>query len=123
MTLRILATLTLSSVLASSALLATEKHPPSPTLNVLHIFTGEADGAVPLAGLTLDPANNLYGTASAGGSSNDNCVGLGGCGVVFKIDTRQLEDVLYTFLGGLDGAGPYAGVTRATSGVLYGAPY
>ncbi len=124
MKLRLLATLTLSSLLASAALSAADNNSPSPTLTVLHTFTREADGAVPYAGVTLDPAGNVYGTASAGGSFNNNtCAGLGGCGVVFKIDTHQRESVLYAFQGGIDGAQPYAGVTRDSSGVLYGAPY
>jgi len=36
------------------------------SFTVLHSFTGGADGASPAAGLTLDKAGNLYGTASAG---------------------------------------------------------
>jgi uncharacterized repeat protein (TIGR03803 family) len=47
------------------------------TETVLYSFTEEADGANPLAGLSQDPAGNLYGTASEGGTSND--------GVVFKL--------------------------------------
>ena len=34
---------------------------------VLHDFTGGADGGAPQAGLTIDAAGNLYGTASFGG--------------------------------------------------------
>jgi len=127
MKLRLLATLTLSCVLAGSAVLTAQEHSPSPTLTPLYTFLGEADGAVPYAGVTLDPAGNVYGTTTAGGSSNDNsndnCAGLGGCGVVFKIDTRGHEKLLYTFTGALDGGAPYAGVLRSSSGVLYGAPY
>jgi uncharacterized repeat protein (TIGR03803 family) len=36
---------------------------------VLHSFTSSSDGANPIGGLLLDPNNNLYGTASQGGSS------------------------------------------------------
>ena len=32
------------------------------TLTVLHTFTGNNDGAVPLAGLIRDSAGNLFGT-------------------------------------------------------------
>jgi uncharacterized repeat protein (TIGR03803 family) len=35
---------------------------------VLHNFTGGADGAFPYAGLMMDKAGNLYGTASQGGT-------------------------------------------------------
>ena len=51
---------------------------------ILHSFTGGADGGYPLAGLFLDSAGNLYGTASAGGIVNSACPT--GCGVVFKIE-------------------------------------
>ena len=33
------------------------------TFNVIHNFTGGQDGANPYAGVTLDKAGNLYGTA------------------------------------------------------------
>ncbi len=47
----------------------------------LHDFTGGADGGIPLGGVTLDAAGNIYGTTAIGG--NYNCAG--GCGVVFEI--------------------------------------
>lgn len=52
---------------------------------VLHTFTGGADGANPVGGLTMDAAGNLYGTAEVGGDLG--CVvGNGyGCGTVFEI--------------------------------------
>jgi uncharacterized repeat protein (TIGR03803 family) len=51
-------------------------------LTILHSFTGSADGAHPIAGLILDKAGNLYGTASDGGDLN---CGFSGCGTLFKI--------------------------------------
>jgi len=86
----------------------------SPTLTPLYTFRGEADGGSPNE-VILDPAGNLYGTATYGGNSADE----GGYGVVFKIDIRGRESLLYTFTG-QDGANPYAGVLRDNSGVLYG---
>jgi len=53
------------------------------TFQVLHSFTGGDDGAIPLAGLTMDTAGNLYGTASGGGKTNDGCETYG-CGVAFR---------------------------------------
>ena len=50
---------------------------------VLHSFTGGADGADPKAGLTIDAAGNLYGTAGYGGDTK--CDPPYGCGTVFKI--------------------------------------
>jgi len=52
------------------------------TENVLHRFKGGIDGAEPYAGVILDAAGNLYGTAIAGGASTE-CDG--GCGIVYEI--------------------------------------
>ena len=51
-------------------------------LTILHSFNDSPDGANPIAGLILDKAGNLYGTASQGG---DLSCGFSGCGTVFKI--------------------------------------
>lgn len=80
--------------------------------SVLYSFMGGADGGGPLAGVILDAAGNLFGTASGGGAS--------GQGVVFKIDTSGHETVLYSFTGGADGGSPLAGVIRDRAGNLYG---
>jgi uncharacterized repeat protein (TIGR03803 family) len=85
---------------------------------VLHTFTGGADGGNPYAGVTRDSAGNLYGTTFSGGNGTA-CFG-NGCGVVYKLDTTGHETVLYTFMGGADGAEPYAGVIRDPAGNLYG---
>jgi uncharacterized repeat protein (TIGR03803 family) len=44
------------------------------TESVLYSFTGGNDGGNPEAGLILDPAGNLYGTAYNGGSGNGGTV-------------------------------------------------
>jgi uncharacterized repeat protein (TIGR03803 family) len=80
---------------------------------VLHSFTGPpSDGAFPYAGLIADSAGNFYGTTSAGGASNS--------GAVFKVDSAGTETILYSFTGGSDGALPYGGLLRNSSGLLYG---
>ena len=84
---------------------------------VLHRFHGGAnDGSAPFAGLILDAAGNLYGTTHDGGASND--------GTVFKLtpnaDGSWAESVLYSFIGGNDGANPWAGLIFDTAGDLYG---
>jgi uncharacterized repeat protein (TIGR03803 family) len=79
---------------------------------VLYSFTGGADGGNPYAGVIRDPAGNLYGTATRGGGSN--------VGVVYKVDSSGNETVLYSFVGGLDGAIPVGGVIRDSAGSLYG---
>jgi uncharacterized repeat protein (TIGR03803 family) len=78
-----------------------------------------ADGEEPLAGpLVRDSSGNLYGTTIFGGAYR-NCNG-DACGVVFKLDPSGKETVLHSFTGGADGAFPYAGLTRDSSGNLYG---
>ena len=82
---------------------------------VLHSFSGGPDGGYPYAGLILDAAGNLYGTADSGGSS--------GGGIVFKISSAGKETVLHSFKGGKDGEYPYASVIRDAVGNLYGTTY
>jgi uncharacterized repeat protein (TIGR03803 family) len=83
------------------------------TETILHSFAGGTDGAYPEAGLFRDAAGNLYGTTLIGGSACS-------CGTVFKIDATGTESVLYSFLGGTDGANPFGGVIRDAAGNLYG---
>jgi uncharacterized repeat protein (TIGR03803 family) len=86
---------------------------------VLYSFTGGADGAIPLAGVILDSAGNLYGTTEHGGDLT--CNSGAGCGTVFKVDRAGEETVLYSFTTAADGAGtPFAGVIRDAAGNLYG---
>lgn len=85
------------------------------TLTVLHTFTGGVDGAVPLAGLTMDQHGNLYGTTSQGGA---------GFGEVFKL-ARQASgwtfSPLHLFQGSPnDGNYPVARVIFGPDGQLYG---
>jgi uncharacterized repeat protein (TIGR03803 family) len=87
---------------------------PSGNETVLYNFTGGADGGNPEAGVILDAAGNLYGTAAAGGA--------GFSGVVFKLDKSGKETVLHSFTG-LDGGVPVAGVVRDAAGNLYGTTY
>lgn len=94
------------------------------TETVIHSFTGDADGAYPVAGLIFDAAGNLYGTASAGGNSINGCVyqRINGCGVIFELSpgSSWTETVIHTFIDGSDGAAPLAGLTLDSAGNLYG---
>ena len=91
------------------------------TLTVLHSFAGGTDGANPEAGLTLNSTTNvLYGTTYYGGSS--------GFGTVFSLAPAGggawTEKVLYSFLGGADGANPQSPLTlNSTTKVLYGTTF
>lgn len=76
------------------------------TFTVLYEFTGASDGAHPYRGsLLVDNKGNVYGAASGGG--NTACNPSFGCGVLFKINSKARESVLYTFNGSPDGAEPY----------------
>jgi uncharacterized repeat protein (TIGR03803 family) len=80
--------------------------------SILYAFKGGADGAAPVAGLTL-VGHNLLGTTSGG---NDP----GYHGTVFTIPQNGGTDsILYSFTGYSDGSYPEAGV-RVYKGDLYG---
>jgi uncharacterized repeat protein (TIGR03803 family) len=86
-------------------------------LSVLYRFTGGTDGGAPVAGVIPDSVGNLYGTTSAGGTTD--CGGTG-CGVVYKVSPAGQETVLYSFTGGADGSTPSAGLVAGPGGGLYG---
>ena len=84
--------------------------------SVLYSFGTGTDGAVPVAGVTLDASGNLYGTTSAGGSY--------GYGTVFELKRsapKWTETILHEFALENDGGVPYAGLVFDSKGNLYGA--
>ena len=108
------AALAMATVFALTVVLTQSAH--AQTFKVLHTFTG-ADGAFPAAGLTIDKAGNLYGTASGGGSY--------GNGTVFKLSHKGSGWVftpLYSFQPPPDGSGP-GPVVFGSDGSLYGTTY
>jgi uncharacterized repeat protein (TIGR03803 family) len=84
---------------------------PDGTEKVLYSFAGNNDGATPFGGVVRDGAGNLYGSTWEGGAANS--------GTVFEVAPTGKETVLYSFLGGSDGAGPW-GLVRDPKGNLYG---
>jgi len=116
----------LASLLAiSPAALAAD--PGKDGADILYRFTGGTDGGGPFGGLVRDSLGNLYGTTAAGGVPGcQSPVDAPGCGVVFELSPPAsghgawTETVLYTFTGGTDGNGPLAGLTRDSSGNLFG---
>jgi uncharacterized repeat protein (TIGR03803 family) len=89
------------------------------TFNVIHSFTGQTDGANPLAGLTMDATGTLYGTTLVGGPYLNS-------GTVFKLAHRPSGWVLtplHYFNRNEDGASPKAGVIFGPDGTLYGTTY
>jgi hypothetical protein len=90
------------------------------TETVLYSFTGQTDGAGPLAALVIDRAGNLYGTTSAAG---DACQLFTGCGTAFELIKEKSGyrfKALHGFAGGTDGSIPLAALTLGKNGVLYG---
>lgn len=85
---------------------------PSGKETVLYTFNGGADGGMPAGGLIQDASGNFYGTTSEGGDS--------GNGTVFRLDMIGNKTVLYSFIGGNDGARPSGALVRDEAGNLYG---
>jgi uncharacterized repeat protein (TIGR03803 family) len=85
------------------------------TESVLYSFGKGKDGSVPVGGVSLDTAGNLYGTTSAGGTY--------GNGTVFQLTPGSVwtENILHDFQNADDGAVPYAGLISDKSGNFYGA--
>ena len=76
------------------------------------------NGEGPLAGMTLDPSGNLYGTTYLGGDTK--CYQYG-CGAVFELDKAgNSGKVLHKFTGGADGMDPEPLLARDAAGNLYG---
>jgi uncharacterized repeat protein (TIGR03803 family) len=99
---------------------------PEGAETVLYNFCAQTncvDGSVPYAGLVLDQAGNLYGTANYGGAYYAcNIYYNYGCGVVFKLNPEGEETVLYNFCAQtncVDGAYPEAGLIFDKNGNLY----
>jgi uncharacterized repeat protein (TIGR03803 family) len=87
-------------------------------ITVFHSFSGP-DGSEPFGDLAQDAAGNLYGVTIFGGNYAGPCLPLGGCGVVYKVDTMGNFSLLHVF-SGPDGSTPSAGVTLDSAGNLYG---
>jgi len=85
----------------------------------LHSFNKKGgDGFYPVAGLVLDAAGNLYGTAQEGGVYQH-------FGIVFELVRNENgswdEEILHSFnLNGRDGVHPLAGLIFDAAGNLYG---
>jgi uncharacterized repeat protein (TIGR03803 family) len=98
---------------------------------VISAFKGyPADGANPLAGLTVDAQGNLFGTTEYGGSGD--CTSkheVVGCGTVFELSysagSGWTETMLHSFAGNSsgDGALPFASLILDSSGNLYGTTF
>ena len=86
------------------------------TENVLHNFTGSADGFGPGGGVVFDPSGDVYGMTPDGGAHSE--------GTVYELSRtgRQWrEKVIHAFTGGTDGGvGSLGSLLRDAAGNLYG---
>jgi uncharacterized repeat protein (TIGR03803 family) len=82
------------------------------TVKAVHVFSNPPDGGSPWAPPIQDKLGNFYGTTWAGGTK--------GWGPVYKVDPAGKETILHSFVGGKDGAGPWAGLIMDAAGNLYG---
>lgn len=86
---------------------------------ILHVFSGQPDGAFPQGALVADGAGNLYGTTVNGGTYD--------AGTVFELSPpataggQYAYQVIYSFSGGNDGSGPYSDLIIDNAGSLFGA--
>jgi uncharacterized repeat protein (TIGR03803 family) len=84
------------------------------------------DGANPIGGVVLGKGGVLYGTTFNGGGNSTK--GSIGAGTAYELIPPKggsgpwTENVIYTFLGALDGAGPQTDLTLR-NGILYGGAY
>ena len=85
---------------------------PTGTMTTLHSFTGQdsVGGGGPLAGLTLGPDGNFYGTNASGGPSNH--------GGIFRVTPTGSLTTLFWF-NGADGSSPET-LTLGPDGNFYG---
>lgn len=86
------------------------------TEEVLYSFGTGSDGNTPVAGVTFDTSDNLYGTTSLGG--------MYGFGTVFELSPSSsgwTENILHHFEMGSDGGVPYAGLVLSGTSTFYGA--
>jgi uncharacterized repeat protein (TIGR03803 family) len=81
------------------------------TFKVIYSFSF-TDGSFPNGDLISDAAGNFYGTTQFGGKANR--------GLVFKLDGKGQQTILYTFTGVSDGGIPIGRLLRDSAGNLYG---
>jgi uncharacterized repeat protein (TIGR03803 family) len=90
---------------------------------VLYTFTGDTDGANPMAGVVLDASGNMYGTTYYGGGTQCFDDNEYGCGTLFKLTPFGTETILHRFTSSPDGANPGAAVILDAKGNMYGTTY
>src|ERR1017187_9835538 len=88
---------------------------PAGALRTIWQFSGNPDGANPMAGLVLGTNGIFYGTTYNGGAS--------GTGTVFSITPSGTLTILYAFTGGSDGANPAGSLVLGGNNRFYGTTF
>jgi len=92
-----------------------ELTPGTWTFRTIHTFGPIPDGSIPIGGVVIDRAGNLYGTTWEGGT--------GGTGVVFKLHAAGqgwVETILHAFTDSDEGNQPQSAPSFDSQGNLYG---
>jgi uncharacterized repeat protein (TIGR03803 family) len=91
----------------------------TPTFNVIHTFTGGADGSTGSAGRMILRHGRLFGAATTGG--------MYGSGIIFELTPTDVGEwdlrPVYSFRGQPDGSFPYGAILFDGSGNVYGTTY
>jgi uncharacterized repeat protein (TIGR03803 family) len=82
------------------------------TENVVHAFSGAADGSQPLLGLAIGKKHTFYGATGLGGAQN--------AGVAFRMTLDGTETVLHQFGSGSDGQYAQGWIALDDKGAMYG---
>ena len=86
---------------------------PAGVETLLHSFVADGkDGVLPIGGLVMDKAGNLYGTTNRGGAASQ--------GTVYMVTPSGSETVLHSFAAGADGCQPYNVTLALYKNALYG---
>src|SRR5581483_11343167 len=85
---------------------------PGGSFSNLYSFAGSSDGASPVYAPILGSDGNFYGTTEAGGAS--------GKGTVYMMTPGGVLTNLHSFIGGIDGQNPIAGLVQGSDGNFYG---
>jgi uncharacterized repeat protein (TIGR03803 family) len=101
---------------ASGALYA-DTQPVTYSFSILHSFAGHSvpaapEGGHPYAGMVMDSAGNLYGTAITDGANY--------FGTLYKVDPSGKESTLHDFTDGADGGYPWSLLVLDDKCNLYG---
>jgi uncharacterized repeat protein (TIGR03803 family) len=96
-------------------------NPATGAEQILHSFTGLADGALP-AGAVVQRNGYLYGATYEAGAYPADCKRnsqIAGCGTIYKVDTHSGHETVEHRFTGTDGAHALAGLIYA-GGAFYG---